>query len=185
MAKISFLHLAAACLFSIPVMASTIPEYTVTAIDGHQITCDNDSVFTIHPSSSEVLAGWSSAEAVILAQTDATFFPPIGGTRNGQPILQMMWMLKNTTTETTAIAYLSTLPQSNLVTITSIDPSTGQVTLSDTSVWAIREMDQRFFKSWQNADLIMVGLNQGCDSNSFDALLFNVTKCSVARAVEL
>lgn len=184
MTSSKILKFGLACLFPIHIMASTIPEYVVTDVEWPRVVFTNEAAFTVDSLNWSIAQQWESNDQLKLSHNDLPSFPPSIVIQDGSPLMAPIFTIENLTQGTSVHAYLTTSPESNLLTLQTINPSLGQITLSDASVWAIRELDQRFFQMWEIGDVILIAENANPDKNIFDGIIFNTTHCSTAHAIE-
>ncbi len=173
-----------ACIFPIHIMASTIPEYVITDVEWPGLILTNEAAFTVNGLYWHIAQEWESSDQIKLSHNDLPTFPPSIVIQEGRPIMAPIFTVENLNQGTSVHAYLTTSPESSLLTLQAINPSLGQIILSDASIWAIRELDQRFFQMWEIGDVILIAENSNPDKNTFDAIIYNTTHSSTVHAIE-
>lgn len=177
----SLLKVAFILLFPMHIMASTIPSYEVVETTFGTVDLTNLASFTINDVRNA--RQWNGGDQIELSHRDETFLMPVI-LKDGLPIVEPLFIITNSTQGKFVLGYLSTPPQQDLLTILSIDLAHGEVTLSDSSIWFIRQVDQRFVSTWQTGDIVLIGHNQGADSQYFDVFIFNATHSHIAHALQ-
>lgn len=177
----SLLKVAFTLLFPIHMMASTIPSYEVVETTFGTVDLTNLASFTINDVRNA--RQWNGADQIELIHRDDTFLLPIV-LKNGLPVVEPLFIIYNSTQGKFVLGYLSTPPQQDLLTILSVNSLTGRITLSDSTVWNIRQIDQRFISLWNPGDIVFVGHNQSFDNQLFDAFIFNATHSHIAHALQ-
>ncbi|MBX7066142.1 MAG: hypothetical protein K1X28_02815 [Parachlamydiales bacterium] len=69
--------------------------------------------------------------------------------------------------------------------IAAVDVISGQVTLSDGSVWDTLKTHIRILYSWEPGDLILIGKNGSVERSVFDAVLINSTRQNLVKSKEI
>ncbi len=169
---------------SSPLIASTIPQYPLSSVDNTTITFVNQTVFEALGFFSHISQSWMSGDQVLLCKDDATF-PAIFTHKNNLPFIPPLIIIKNVTRGTKLIAWHVVPPTAGSTSVVSADPATGQIALSDSSVWTVPESDRTHLEIWSPGDLVLIGGNTGINNAIFDAFLLNADRQNTVKAVEL
>lgn len=167
--------------FPVCAFATSIPLYEVSESGFSFVELTNGAVFTVRDVRSAI--EWDAGDQVELIHANGAFHES-ADIVEGVPVKEPIFLLLNYTQQKYVLAYLSGSPDTCLVTFVSMNSSSDIVTLSDSTLWTVREIDQRFVDDWDAGDIILIGKNIGVESQSFNRFLYNVTRVNLALANE-
>jgi len=164
--------------------ASTIPSYSIAAIDSLAVRFSNDAIFKTEGWDIDTLQEWVAGDDITIRK-NSSYFPPELTIKDGVPFVLLSVTLHNATKNSDVTSSLYAEPQVGSTTISAIDIPSGQVLLSDAVTWRVHDDDRIRLEFWQVGDFVLIGENTGMDQSSFDAVILNASNHTHARAKEL
>lgn len=169
---------AASSLFS-----SSIPTYTLSGRQNQEITLSNGAVFEAHFCSDIKIDDWTPNDELMIFYTEQVVVDlrNIPYFHSQKPVIQF----RNLTQDSRISSTMISPPNFGGLNIAAVDLISGQVALSDGSVWDTLKTHIRMLSSWETGDLILIGKNGSAERTVFDAVLINSTKQNLIKSKEI